>query len=118
MLFLSSLMRLQSSSVCIWTTGFRDPRSALDSEGKSKPVQANLAPFEVRMNDFPELAGVSLGKAGPPLLQSACWGLTPQSTNPPTQTPAFSKKVSDLKTPDVILHGMWSIPLISLCLIV
>lgn len=88
---------LQSSSACNWTTGFRGARSAPNSAGKSKPAQANMIPFEVKMNDFPELAGVSLGKAGPPLVQRVCWGPTPRSTSPLTQTSAFSWKVSPLK---------------------
>ncbi|XP_034548492.1 selenocysteine insertion sequence-binding protein 2-like isoform X2 [Notolabrus celidotus] len=54
--------------------GFRGARSAPNSAGKSKPAQAALTPFEVKMTDFPELSGVPLGKAGPPLVQKECWG--------------------------------------------
>ncbi|XP_049907089.1 selenocysteine insertion sequence-binding protein 2-like [Epinephelus moara] len=60
--------------------GFRGARSAPNSAGKSKPAQEDLIPFEVKMTDFPELAGGSLGRAGPPLVQKECWG--------PTQTQA------------------------------
>ncbi|XP_040897407.1 selenocysteine insertion sequence-binding protein 2-like [Toxotes jaculatrix] len=56
-------------------------RSAPNSARRSKPTQTNLVPFEVKMADFPELAGVSLGRAGPPLVQKECWGPAPQSTS-------------------------------------
>lgn len=88
---------LQSSSACNWIPGFRSARSAPSSAEKSKPAQANLVPFEVKMNDFPELAGVSLAKAGPPFVQRVCWGPSPQSTSPLTQTSAFTWKVSLLQ---------------------
>ncbi|XP_051279031.1 selenocysteine insertion sequence-binding protein 2 [Dicentrarchus labrax] len=72
--------------------GFRGARPTPNSAGKSKPAQADLVPFEVKMTDFPELAGVPLGKAGPPLVQRECWGPTPPPTNPQTQTSVFSWK--------------------------
>ncbi|XP_070690338.1 selenocysteine insertion sequence-binding protein 2 [Pempheris klunzingeri] len=66
------------SSLDAQKKGFRGARSAPNSAGMSKPAQADLVPFEVKMNDFPELAGDSFGKAGPPLVQRECWGPTPQ----------------------------------------
>ncbi|XP_037634603.1 selenocysteine insertion sequence-binding protein 2-like [Sebastes umbrosus] len=70
--------------------GFRNARSAPNFAGKSKPAQTDSAPFEVKMTDFPELAGGSLGKAGPPLVQRECWGPPPPSSSRQTQTPASS----------------------------
>nr|XP_046241349.1 selenocysteine insertion sequence-binding protein 2-like [Scatophagus argus] len=72
--------------------GHRGARSAPNSAGKSQPAQTNMVPFEVKMTDFPELAGVSLGKAAPPLVQRVCWGPMPPSSIPLTQTSAFSRK--------------------------
>lgn len=72
--------------------GFRGARSAPNSAGTSKPAQADLVPFEVKMNDFPELGGVSLGKAQPPLVQREGWGPNPPSTSPLMQTSAYSWK--------------------------
>lgn len=72
--------------------GFRDARSAPNPAGRAKPAQTDSVPFEVKMTDFPELAGVSMGKAVPPLVQRECWGPTPPSTNPQTQTSTFSWK--------------------------
>ncbi|XP_041792452.1 selenocysteine insertion sequence-binding protein 2-like [Chelmon rostratus] len=69
--------------------GFRGARSAPNSSGKSKPAQPDLIPFEVKMIDFPELAGVS---AGPPPVQRESWGPSPSSKSLLTQTPAFSWK--------------------------
>uniref|UniRef100_A0A671UHG9 SECIS binding protein 2 n=1 Tax=Sparus aurata TaxID=8175 RepID=A0A671UHG9_SPAAU len=65
--------------------GSRGARSAPTSAGKTKPAQADMTPFEVKMTDFPELAG-------PPLVQRVCWGPTPPSTSPLTQTSAISWK--------------------------
>lgn len=79
---------------CDWTPGFKSGRSAPKSAEKSKPAQANSVPFEVKMNDFPELAGVSLAKVAPPFVQRACWGPAPQSASPLMQTSAFTEKVS------------------------
>ncbi|TMS03943.1 Selenocysteine insertion sequence-binding protein 2 [Larimichthys crocea] len=71
-----------------------------NSAGKSKPAQTDSTPFEVKMTDFPELAGVSLGKAGPcPLVQRECWGPTPPSTSPLTQASAFSWKSARRASP-------------------
>lgn len=72
--------------------GFRGARSAPNSAGTSKPAQADIAQFEVKMNDFPELAGVSLGKARPPVVKREGWGPTPPCTSPLTQTSAYSWK--------------------------
>ncbi|XP_071339744.1 selenocysteine insertion sequence-binding protein 2 [Trachinotus anak] len=79
--------------------GFRGVRSAPNSAGRSKPAQTDLAPFEVKMADFPELAGVSLGKARPPLVQKECWSRPPPSTSPQTQTSASSWKVGRRGSP-------------------
>ena len=74
--------------------GFRSARSAPNSEGKSKPAKEDLAPFEVKMTDFPELAGGPMGKPGPPIASREGWGLTPPPTlSPQTQTSASSWKV-------------------------
>lgn len=82
---------------CNWTTGFRTAQSAPNSAGRSKPVQENSVSFEVRMNDFPELAGVSLGKAEPAPAQKVCWGPTTQPRSPQMQTSSSSLKVSTVK---------------------
>lgn len=78
-----------SSSVSVWTTGFRGARSAPNSAGMSKPVKSDFVPFEVRINDFPELAG---GKS------ASChvgnWRPTSSSTGPPKQPSTFSWTVS------------------------
>ncbi|XP_076587844.1 uncharacterized protein LOC143321414 [Chaetodon auriga] len=62
--------------------GFRGARSAPNSAGKSKPAQTD---FEVKMTDFPELAG-------PLPAQRECWGPPPSSKSPLVQTSAFSWK--------------------------
>ncbi|GAA6218700.1 selenocysteine insertion sequence-binding protein 2 isoform X1 [Lates japonicus] len=72
--------------------GFRDARSAPNFSGRPKPAQTDLVQFEVKMADFPELAGVSLGKAGPPLVQRECWGPTPPSTRPQMHVSASAWK--------------------------
>ncbi|XP_040010729.1 selenocysteine insertion sequence-binding protein 2-like isoform X2 [Xiphias gladius] len=79
--------------------GFRDARSAPNSAGRSKPAQTNFVPFEVKMADFPELAGVSLGRAGPPLVQKECWGPTPASKSPQMQTSASAWKSGRRESP-------------------
>ncbi|XP_044185528.1 selenocysteine insertion sequence-binding protein 2-like isoform X1 [Thunnus albacares] len=81
------------SSMDVQKRGFRGARSATNSAGRTKPAQTDLVPFEVKMADFPELAGVSLGRAGPPLVQKECWGPNPPSVSPQTQ-----KSVSPWKT--------------------
>ncbi|TNN44078.1 Selenocysteine insertion sequence-binding protein 2 [Liparis tanakae] len=70
--------------------GYRGARSLSNSAEKSKPSHADFVPFEVKMTDFPELAGGSLGKAQPPLTQKECWGPTPPSSSPQKQTSASS----------------------------
>lgn len=76
------------NSVDAQKKGLRGTRSAPNSAGKSKPAQTNLVPFEVKMSDFPELAGVSPGKAAPPVAQKDCWGPSNQSTS--LQTPKLA----------------------------
>ncbi|XP_045892059.1 selenocysteine insertion sequence-binding protein 2-like [Micropterus dolomieu] len=76
------------SSLDAQKKGFRGTRSAPNFAGMSKPAQMDLVPFEVKISDFPELAGVSLGKAGPPPVQRECWGPTSSSSSPLTQTSA------------------------------
>ncbi|KAM3610560.1 uncharacterized protein V6R79_005764 [Siganus canaliculatus] len=62
-----------SSSLDTQKKGFKVARPAPNSAGKSKPaqthsqVEVDLVPFEVKMADFPELAGVSLGKMAAPV---------------------------------------------------
>ncbi|KAM8759749.1 selenocysteine insertion sequence-binding protein 2-like isoform 1-T1 [Acanthopagrus schlegelii] len=72
--------------------GSRGARSAPTSAGKTKPAQADMTPFEVKMTDFPELAG-------PPPVQRACWGPTPPSTSPLPQTSAVSWKSGTRRSP-------------------
>lgn len=79
--------------------GFRGPRSAPNSAAKSKPSQPDLIPFEVKMTDFPELAGASLGNVGDPLVQRECWGPTPLSASPVTQTSALLWKSGRKRSP-------------------
>ncbi|XP_069379529.1 selenocysteine insertion sequence-binding protein 2 isoform X2 [Paralichthys olivaceus] len=79
--------------------GFRGARSAMNSAGTSKPAQTNLVPFEVKMADFPELAGVPLSKAAPPLLQKECWGPIPPSMSPQTPPPASTWKSGRRRSP-------------------
>ncbi|XP_029366174.1 selenocysteine insertion sequence-binding protein 2 isoform X2 [Echeneis naucrates] len=58
--------------------GSRSVRSAPNTTGRSKSGHTDSIPFEVKMADFPELAGVSLSKTyQPPLVQKECWGPTP-----------------------------------------
>ncbi|KAF3851372.1 hypothetical protein F7725_013144 [Dissostichus mawsoni] len=79
---------------------FRSARSAPNSEGKSKPAKEDLAPFEVKMTDFPELAGGPMGKPGPPIASREGWGLTPPPTlSPQTQTSASSWKSARKESP-------------------
>ncbi|XP_056889539.1 selenocysteine insertion sequence-binding protein 2-like [Takifugu flavidus] len=61
--------------------GFLGARSSPNSAGRSKPVKSDFLPFEVRMNDFPELAG---NKSAPCHVEN--W----RSSSPPKQSPAFS----------------------------
>ncbi|KAM6930853.1 selenocysteine insertion sequence-binding protein 2-like [Xenentodon cancila] len=65
--------------------GFRGARSAPNFAGKSTPAEKNLAPFEVKMADFPELTGVSVSRAALPVAQKECWGSSSQSSS--SQTP-------------------------------
>uniref|UniRef100_A0A3P8T1C5 SECIS binding protein 2 n=1 Tax=Amphiprion percula TaxID=161767 RepID=A0A3P8T1C5_AMPPE len=76
--------------------GLRGTRSAPNSAGKSKPATTNFVPFEVKMADFPELAGVSRSKAPPPppaAAQKECWG-----PNPPSMSPHAPKLASSWKS--------------------
>lgn len=75
-------------------TGFKDTRSAPTSAGKPKPAQTNSVPFEVKMADFPELGGVSVAKAAPPVAQKECWGQSPPFTSSQTPKLASSWMVS------------------------
>lgn len=86
------------------STGFGGARSAQNSAGRSNPTQTNLASFEVKMADFPELAGVPLSRAGTPLIQKQCWGTNPTSVSPQIQTSASPRKVSCLLVSDGRLH--------------
>lgn len=79
--------------------GFRGARSAPNSSGRSKPAQTDLVPFEVKMADFPELAGVTLGRAGPPVVQKECWGPNPPSVSPQTQKSASPWKTGRRGSP-------------------
>uniref|UniRef100_A0A3Q1G265 Selenocysteine insertion sequence-binding protein 2-like n=1 Tax=Acanthochromis polyacanthus TaxID=80966 RepID=A0A3Q1G265_9TELE len=83
------------SSMDAQKKGFRGSRSAPNSAVKSKPAQTNFVPFEVKMADFPELAGVSRSQAPPPpaTAQKECWG-----PNRPSTSPHASKLVSSWKS--------------------
>lgn len=78
-----------SYSVPIWTAGFQGAQSAPNSAGRSKPVKSDFVPFEVRINDFPELAG---SKSASCHVEN--WRSTSFSTSPPKQPSAFSWTVS------------------------
>ncbi|XP_068577175.1 selenocysteine insertion sequence-binding protein 2 [Cebidichthys violaceus] len=82
---------MDKNSLDVQKKGFRGARSLPNFSGKSRPAQADSVPFEVKMTDFPELAGGSLGKAGA-LIQKECWGPTPQPSSPQMQTSASSWK--------------------------
>ncbi|KAM4745790.1 selenocysteine insertion sequence-binding protein 2-like isoform 2-T2 [Anableps anableps] len=69
--------------------GFRHVRSAPASGRKSAPALADFAPFEVKMADFPELAGILQKTAAHAGAQKDCWGPTPQCTSPQTQTTSW-----------------------------
>ncbi|XP_061585562.1 selenocysteine insertion sequence-binding protein 2-like isoform X2 [Cololabis saira] len=60
-------------------------RSAPNLAGKSTPADKNLAPFEVKMADFPELAGVSASRAALPVARKESWGSSSRSAG--SQTP-------------------------------
>ena len=75
------------------TSGFRGARSAPNSARTLTPAETNLAAFEVKMADFPELAGVSLSKAIAPVIQKDCWGPSPLSTSPQSPMLASSFRV-------------------------
>lgn len=79
--------------------GFKGSRPAPNSAGTPKPAKTNFVPFEVKMADFPELAGVPLGKAGPPVLQKECWGPTLPSPSPRMQTSASDWKSGRRRSP-------------------
>ncbi|XP_027888865.1 selenocysteine insertion sequence-binding protein 2 isoform X3 [Xiphophorus couchianus] len=66
--------------------GFRHVRSAPASGRKSTPALADFVPFEVKMADFPELAGILQKSTSHAGAQKDCWGPSPQCTNPQTQT--------------------------------
>lgn len=74
------------------SAGFRHVRSAPASGRKSTPALADFVPFEVKMADFPELAGLLQKSTSHAGAQKDCWGPSPQCTNPQTQT--TSQKVS------------------------
>ncbi|XP_053277730.1 selenocysteine insertion sequence-binding protein 2 [Pleuronectes platessa] len=79
--------------------GFRGTRSATNSAGTSKPAQTNLVPFEVKMADFPELAGFPPSRAPPSLLQKERWGPVPPPVSPQTQPPASTWKSGRRRSP-------------------
>ncbi|XP_030593112.1 selenocysteine insertion sequence-binding protein 2 isoform X2 [Archocentrus centrarchus] len=87
------------NSVDVQKKGFKGTRSAPTSAGKPKQAQANLVPFEVKMVDFPELAGVSTGKGAPPAAQKECWGPGPPATRPQTPKLAPSWKSGNRGSP-------------------
>ncbi|KAK2837926.1 hypothetical protein Q5P01_015138 [Channa striata] len=84
--------------------GYRGTRSAPNSAEKSKSEQIDSVPFEVKMADFPELAGVSSSKAQPPLAQKECWGPTPTTPQKPNSTWKLGSRGSPSK-PDSIETG-------------
>ncbi|XP_041643291.1 selenocysteine insertion sequence-binding protein 2-like isoform X2 [Cheilinus undulatus] len=70
----------------------RGARSDSNSGEKSIPSQSPSIPFEVKMTDFPELAGVMPSKADPAHFQSGCWG-------PISQRSASSWKAGKTESP-------------------
>lgn len=80
-------------------SGFEGVRSGQNPSRKSP--QANFAPFEVKMADFPQLAEDLLSKTSHPAAQKEHWSPSYQTTSP--QTLATSWKVNScfVKTSDV-----------------
>ncbi|XP_028314314.1 selenocysteine insertion sequence-binding protein 2-like isoform X2 [Gouania willdenowi] len=68
--------------------GGRGTRSAQNSAGLPRSLQTSSALFEVKMNDFPELAGASQNQITHPTTQKECWGPSPASTT--LQSPQVS----------------------------
>ncbi|KAF3695502.1 Selenocysteine insertion sequence-binding protein 2 [Channa argus] len=81
--------------------GYRGTRYGPGSAEKSKSVETDSVPFEVKMTDFPELTGVSLGKAQPPLVQKECWGPTLTSPQKQASTRKFVSRGSSSR-PDFL----------------
>ncbi|XP_041855947.1 selenocysteine insertion sequence-binding protein 2-like isoform X2 [Melanotaenia boesemani] len=77
--------------------GFRGARSAPNSARKSTPVQTNSDEFEVKMADFPELAGVSLNKAARPARQKE--DPNPRAASPQTPNLGSSWRVGRRGSP-------------------
>ncbi|XP_041855948.1 selenocysteine insertion sequence-binding protein 2-like isoform X3 [Melanotaenia boesemani] len=77
--------------------GFRGARSAPNSARKSTPVQTNSDEFEVKMADFPELAGVSLNKAARPARQKE--DPNPRAASPQTPNLGSSWRIEDMAAP-------------------
>lgn len=65
--------------------GFGHGRSAPAAGWKSTPAAADFVSFEVKMSDFPELAGVLQKTAANAGAQKDCWGPKPQCSSPQTQ---------------------------------
>ncbi|KAM9393290.1 selenocysteine insertion sequence-binding protein 2-like [Pholidichthys leucotaenia] len=81
-----------TNSVAAQRQVLRGDRSAPNSRGKPNPTQKNFVSFEVKLADFPELAGVSTDKTATPAAQKERWGPSPPSTTPPTPVWAASSK--------------------------
>lgn len=76
---------MEKNSLDAQKKGLRGVRSAPNSAGRSKPAKSDFVPFEVRINDFPELAG---SKSASSHVEN--WRSTSLSTSPPKQPSAFS----------------------------
>lgn len=79
------------------TKGSRGARSAPNNAGKPKPAWENS--FEVRENDFPQLAGALPAKEEPPPAQRVRWGPTPHPKVPQAQKAPSSWKSSRRESP-------------------
>lgn len=75
------------------TKGFRGTRSAPISRGRPEPTERNSALFQVKLTDFPELAGSSLEKPAHPVTTRECWGPRQPSTSP--QAPQMASSWRD-----------------------
>ncbi|XP_054628338.1 selenocysteine insertion sequence-binding protein 2-like isoform X12 [Dunckerocampus dactyliophorus] len=83
----SSDLRMQSSANA-QRRGCRDSKSAPTSAWSSKPAEADLVRFEVKIADFPELAAVPLSSAHAPLVHKDPWGpnLSAERCQPPSKS--------------------------------
>nr|XP_057926229.1 selenocysteine insertion sequence-binding protein 2-like isoform X2 [Doryrhamphus excisus] len=96
--------RSVQSSANAQRRGCGDSRLAPTSARSSKPAQADLARFEVKIADFPELAAVPPSSAGAPLVLTKRWGpnLSPERCQHPPKwaSPGMAIRKSSPTLPD------------------